>query len=222
MLPFFALILAIAVTTAGAAQERAVPPGFTVTPVLDNKTIDVVRLQLAPGARETPHAHPYSFLVILLSRCELDMHNGGTHTKSARKPGDVEFVGAGVSHAAANVGSTPLDVLAVAIKPERVRGRTGAPPQPLPGLSRTSLLDNSDVVVTRLEFEPEVREPLHTHPYDLLVVPITSGRIDMQVGDKKTMHTYAIGESIFIPRGVPHTGANAGTAPFRVLGIAIK
>jgi quercetin dioxygenase-like cupin family protein len=223
MLTRLLAVIALAVCGVTAtAQERTAPAGFTVTPVLDNTTIEVVRLRLAPGARETPHTHSYAMLVIVLSRSEMKMQNGGTHTTAVRKPGELEFVGAGVSHAAANVGSTPLDALAVAIKPTRVRGGTAAPPQPLPGLSRTSLLDNSHVVVTRLEFEPEVREPVHTHPYDLLVVPITSARIDMQVGGKKTLHTYAIGETIFIPRGVLHTGANAGTAPFRILGVAIK
>jgi quercetin dioxygenase-like cupin family protein len=215
------LILAIGAGTTGA-QQRSVPAGFTVTPVLDNQTLGVVRLQLAPGARETPHTHPYPMLVIVLTRSEMEMQNGGKQTKAVRKPGDVEFVAAGVSHAAANVGSMPLDALVVAIKPDRVRGGTVVPNQPLPGSSRTVLLDNSEAVVTRLEFEPEVREAVHTHPYDLLVVPITSARIDMQVGHKKSVHTYAIGESFFIPRAVPHTGANAGTAPYRLLSVAIK
>ena len=47
-------------------------------------------------------------------------------------------------------------------------------------------------------------------------------RLDVQVGDKKHAHGYLAGEMIFIPRNVPHAVANAGTTPFRMLGIVIK
>jgi quercetin dioxygenase-like cupin family protein len=230
MLPRFVamLLLAIAIgalrvgAAGDGAQERPLPPGFVRTPVYEAGSVSVTRLQLAPGARETPHTHPYPMLVVVLSRSDLEMHIGGTQTRRPRAPGDLEFVAAGVTHDAANSGSTPLDLLVLAIKPDRVHSTAAPPPQPLPGLSRTSLLDNADVTVTRLEFEPDVRETVHTHPYDLLVVPLVPARMDMQVGDKKSVHSYAVGEAIFIPRGVPHAGANPGTTPFRVLGIAIK
>jgi len=190
--------------------------------VLDNATITAVRLKLAPGAKEQPHTHAYPMLVVVLTKGEMEMRNGEGHTKGARKVGDVEFVAAGVSHNAANVGAAPLEALVLAIKPERVRGGTAPPAQALPGVTRKPLLDNPDVKVTRLEFEAEVREAVHTHPYDLLVVPTTPARLDIQVGDKKHVRGYAIGEAIFIPRTVPHAVANVGTASFRILGIAIK
>lgn len=205
------------------AQAPTPPAGFTVAPVLDNATIRATRLKLAPGAKEQPHTHPSSMLVVMLTASEMEMKNGEKHTRGMRKVGEIEFIGAGVSHHAANVGAMPLEALVVTIKPERVRGGIAPPALAAqPGVTRKPLLDNHDVTVTRLEFEAEVREPVHTHPYDLLIVPISSARLDMQLGHKKQVGRYAVGEAIFVPRGTAHAVANVGTASFRLLGIRIK
>jgi quercetin dioxygenase-like cupin family protein len=216
------IVIGIAGLAVSGAQTPALPAGFTVTPVFDNTTASVVRLQLAPGAREQPHTHTYPMLVVLLSRSEMEMHNGTSHTKASRHPGHLEFVKAGVPHHAANVGTMPLDALVLSIKPDRARAGATPPAQATPGVTRTSLLDNADVTVTRLEFEADMREPLHTHPYDLIVVPTTLSRVDLQIGNKKEMRSYAVGEAIFIKRHVPHAVANIGAAPFRALAVAIK
>jgi quercetin dioxygenase-like cupin family protein len=204
------------------AQAPAPPPGFTVKPVLDNATLTAIRLKIAPGAREQPHTHSYPMLVVVLTPSEMEIHNGDAHSKGLRKPGDLEFVGAGVSHNAGNPGPTPLEALVLAIKPDRVRGGPAPPRQAVPGIIRKPLLDKADLSVTRLEIDADVREPVHTHPYDLAVVPTTAGRLDVQVGDKKQVRAYMPGEMIFIPRNVPHTVANGGTTATRLLAIVIK
>jgi quercetin dioxygenase-like cupin family protein len=206
-----------------AAQAPTLPAGFTVTRVLDNATISAVRLKLAPGAKEQPHTHPSSMLVIMLTASEMEMQNGEKHTKGLRKVGEIEFINSGVSHHAANAGATPLEALVVTLKPDRVRGGTAPPATAAqPGVTRKPLIDNQDLAVTRLEYEAEVREPVHTHPYDLLIVPISPARLDMQLGHKKQVGRYVAGDAIFVPRGTAHAVANVGTASFRILGIRIK
>ena len=64
--------------------------------------------EAAPGAPEQTHTHPYPMLVLVLTAAD-EMQNGAVHTKSPRKPGDLEYVGAGVSHKSGNVGAMPLD-----------------------------------------------------------------------------------------------------------------
>ena len=204
------------------AQTPALPAGFTVTPVLDNATLTAVRLKVAPGAKEQPHTHPYSMLVVVLTTSEMEMHNGEAHTKGLRKPGDLEFVNAGISHNAGNIGTTPLEALVLAIKPDRVRGGAAPPRQAVPGIIRKPMLDKRDLSVTRLEIDADVREPVHTHPYDLTVVPTMPGRLDVQIGDKKNVRAYTTGEMIFIPRNVPHAVANGGTTAIRMLAVVIK
>lgn len=205
-----------------AAQTPTAPAGITVTPVLDNATATAVRLKLAPGAKEQPHTHPYPLLIVLLKTGEMEMHNGEVHTRRVRKSGDVEYVAAGVSHNASNVDAMPLEALAVSIKMERALGGTAPRSQGLPGVTRTPVLDKPEIVVTRLEFEAAVREPVHTHPYDLLLVPTAPGRLDVQVGDKKNVRGYAVGEAFFVPRNVPHALANVGTSSLRLLSIRFK
>ena len=218
------LLLGALLMQAGSpgAQEQAPPLGFTVKPILDNATLTAVRLKIAPGAKEQPHTHTYPMLVVVLTQSEMDMHNGEAHTKGPRKPGDVEFVNSGVSHNAGNSGTMPLEALVLAIKPDRVRGGTASPRQAVPGIIRKPLLDKSDLSVTRLEIDGDVREPVHTHPYDLAVVPTMTGRLDVQVGDKKQVRAYTPGEMIFIPRNVPHAVANGGTTAIRLLAVVVK
>jgi quercetin dioxygenase-like cupin family protein len=216
------LTFAISLTAAAGTQAPALPPGVTASPVLDNGTVGVVHMQLSPGAREQPHTHSYPLLVVLLSRGELEMHNGKSHTKTTRHAGDVEFVGKGVPHHAANVGATPMDALVLSIKPDRVRVGETLLSQATPGVTRTSIVDNAEVTVLRFEFEADVREALHTHAYDLMIVPIMPARIDLQIGDRKQMRSIAAGEAIFIRRSVPHAVANIGAASFRALAVAFK
>jgi quercetin dioxygenase-like cupin family protein len=214
-------VLLVLVSAAAVVAQTAPPPGFTIETVLDNATVGVAKLLLAPGAREQPHTHPYPLLIVITSRGDLEITNGGAHKKGPRIPGDIEFVAAGTSHAGANVGALPLHALALALKPSRAHGDP-TPQQLVPGVTRTALLDNAEARVTRLEFEEDAREPLHTHPYDVLIVAITPARVDLQLGTKKDVHSYAVGETIYVPRTVPHAIANTGTAAFRILAIAIK
>lgn len=202
------------------AQAPAPPAGFTVTPLFDNSTVTVIRLQVAPGAREQPHAHPYSMLAVYLTRADVEMHNGASHSTDTKQPGDVEFIGRDVTHAAANAGSSPLDLVAISIKPERVRGGTAPPAPPPAGVTRTPVFDNADATVTRLEFAPAAHEPMHTHPYDLVVVPLTPARLEVRTG--KETKVYAPGEAFFIPRNEPHAVANLASERFTEIGIAIK
>ena len=203
-------------------RQAPAAPGVSTVSVLDNETTGVEHLVLAPGAREQPHTHAHPIVVIVLTRSDMEIHNGTSHTKGTQQPGHLEFVKAGTAHHTANVGTTPLHALVLSIKPDRPRGGIAPPAQATPGVTRTSLLDNAHVTVTKLEFEPDVREPLHTHPFDLLVVPTTASRVDMQIGDRKEMRGYMVGEAIFIHRGVPHAVANIGAASFRAVAVAFK
>ena len=74
-----------------AAQAPTLPAGFTVTRVLDNATISAVRLKLAPGAKEQPHTHPSSMLVIMKRASENEMQKGDKHNKVMRKDGEIEY-----------------------------------------------------------------------------------------------------------------------------------
>lgn len=217
-----AAVLLAASAVVSAAQSAAAPVGVSTSPVLQNPTLDITRVHLAPGAREALHAHSRPALVVLLSRGEIETFVGGARRKTPCREGDVEYIAAGTPHAAANVGTTPLDALVIALKGEQPRSQVVNLLQSQPGLTRTLLFENGRFVVTRLELEPEVREALHTHGYDMVLVTTTAGSLDLQVAERKNIGHHLIGDALFIPRGAPHATANVGVATMRLLGVAVK
>jgi quercetin dioxygenase-like cupin family protein len=205
-----------------ARQAASPPPGITRTAVIENDTVMIARLRMAPGAAEDLHTHPFSAIVIQLDTGEVDMRLGDARSTSRRPAGFVEYVGRDVPHAAVNVGKTPFDLVTVAIKPGRTRGGE-APALPTPtGITRSPVLDNQDARVTRVEFAPGAREPVHSHPFDLIVVPLTGGRLEVRVGDRVETRDVAPGEPLFLPRDVSHAVSNAAGAAIAVLSIGIK
>ena len=203
-------------------QAPALPPGMSIRPLFENAAVAVVRLTLAPGTREMPHTHPYSMLIIPITRGDIEMLKGAATTRTTREVGSVDVVEPGVVHAGANVGSTPIEAIIVAVKPDRVKGGT-APPLPRPqGITATDVLDTADAAVRRVELAAGARETSHTHPYDFVVVMITPSRMEVQLAGRTETKDFAVGDAFFIPRDTPHAVANPGTEPLALLGVAIK
>jgi quercetin dioxygenase-like cupin family protein len=219
---FWAVHFSSSGASLGRQQVANPPPGITRTALIENDTVMMARLRMAPTAAEDVHTHPFSAVVIQLHAGEVDMRMGDARARSRRPAGFVEFIAHGVPHAAANVGSAPFDLVTIAIKPDRKRGGE-APAQPVPaGITRTPVLDNSDARVTRVTFAAKAREPVHSHPFDLVVVPLTAGRLEVRIGDKADTRDYATGEPMFLPRDIPHAVSNAGAASITVFSVGIK
>ena len=209
----------LATTLVGA---QAMPPGITRTQLLDNPTVMIARLRMAPGARETVHTHPFSAVVVQLDPGEVEMRVGTRRKTARREAGHVEFIAAEMPHAAANAGKAPFDIVTIALKPDRTPGGTQAASDAPPGITRRAVLDNAQARATHVTFAPGSREPVHMHPYDLVVVPLTPGRAELLLGPAETVKEYAAGDVIFLPRDVPHALSNAGTRAFEVLSVGVK
>lgn len=214
--------MASAFALRATADQQTMPPGITRTQLLDNATVMVARLNMAPGARETVHTHPFSAVVVQLTVGEVDMRVGTRRETAQRGHEHVEFIAAEMPHAAANVGKAPFDVITIALKPDRVRGGTQPPAEAPPGISRKQVLDNSDARATWVVFEPGAREPVHSHPFDLVLVQLNPGRMEVLLGENKTVRHYEMGEVLFLPRNVPHAVSNADTSRFDVMSVAVK
>jgi quercetin dioxygenase-like cupin family protein len=209
------------VVTAGK-QIGPPPPGITRTEVLNNETVLVARLRMAPGAREDVHTHPFSAVVVQIDAGDVEMHLGSVRSTTRREPGFIEFIPQAVPHAAANVGRAPFDVVTIAMKPDRRPGGD-APASPAPaGITRAPVLDNAEARVAHVSFTPSAREPVHAHPFDLVVVQLTAGRVEVRIGDQVSTRDYAPGEVTFLPRDVPHAVSNVGRGPFEILSVGIK
>jgi quercetin dioxygenase-like cupin family protein len=201
---------------------QTMPAGITRTPLVENDTVMVARLSMAPGAREQTHTHPFSAVVVQLGPGEVEMRLGTNAETARRDRGHVEFIAAEMPHAAANVGSAPFDVVTVALKPGRKRGGEQAPTAARADITRTQVLENNDARVAQATFQPAAREPLHSHPFDMVIVQLDPGRMEVLVGEERTAKDYAAGDVVFLPRDVPHSVANIDTRPLRIASVTVK
>lgn len=202
--------------------QAAVPVAPARTPVLDNATVTVTRLRFAPGTGESVHTHAFPLLIVQLTPGVVDLTVDDMRARGPRETGVVTFVPANVPHAAVNAGSTSFDLIAVAVKPARPPAPAAPPTDAPPGITRTTLLDNADVRVVRVQFEPGGREPVHTHPNDLLTVQLSGGQLEILNGGDRTRGLRDPGSVQFLQRNVEHTYGSVDTHSFEVLSISVK
>lgn len=97
---------------------------------------------------------------------------------------------------------------------------TQAPPAP--GISRQEVVNNPRVVVSHLELAPGAREQVHTHPFDAVVIQLTTGTVEMTVAGKTSTGTVKPGQVWFVEHDTPHAAANVGSASYEVVTVALK
>jgi quercetin dioxygenase-like cupin family protein len=96
----------------------------------------------------------------------------------------------------------------------------GARPE-TPGITRTVLKDDAKSTVTRVHLNPDAAEPPHTHPTDVILVPVVAGTVEFKLGDK-LMTKLASGEVQFVPKDTVHSLANKGKVAFELIAISLK
>ncbi len=202
--------------------QAATPVAPARTPVLDNATVTVTRLRFAPGTGESVHTHAFPLLIVQLTPGVVDLTVDDMRARGPRETGVVTLVPANVPHAAVNAGSTSFDLIAVAVKPARPPAPAAPPTDAPPGITRTTLLDNADVRVVRVQFEPGGREPVHTHPNDLLTVQLSGGQLEILNGGERTRGLRDPGSVQFLQRNVEHSYGSVDTHSFEVLSISVK
>lgn len=83
------------------------------------------------------------------------------------------------------------------------------------GLHRTDLLRGDlgaadrEVIQVRVDFEPGVAAPKHSHP-GVEIAHVDSGTFEYQLEGQPPV-TLKAGDSLFIPEGVAHTAKNVGS-----------
>lgn len=216
------LLASISLPAVALAQAPAMPPGIERTPLVDNPAVMIARLAMKPGARETVHTHPFSAVVIQLTPGDVEMAIGGEKTAGRREPAFSWFILHDTPHAAANIGRTPFDVVTVALKQAPGAAAPAAAAPAPAGITRTTLIDNEATRVVRVKFEPGAREVVHTHPYDLVVVQLTAGKVEAMIGSDRSTADRPAGYVWYMPKEVPHLVGHAGGAAFEAMSVAVK
>ena len=82
----------------------------------ENEKVRVLRIRYAPGEKSVMHGHPDSVAVVLSDgRVRFDFPDGNSRELDI-KAGDCEWQSTG-DHQPSNIGSEPMEVLLVEIKP---------------------------------------------------------------------------------------------------------
>jgi quercetin dioxygenase-like cupin family protein len=121
-----------------------------------------------------------------------------------------------------------VSIIAFMIAWQVVTSQQPAPSVPLgagrpetAGVTRTQLKDDAKSSVVRVRFMPGAKEPPHTHPYDVILIPVTDGSVDFNVAGK-VVSAFGVGNVQFIPREATHHLANTGERPLEFITVAIK
>lgn len=214
-------LLAFIKTVSG--QMSQVPVGVTRTQLADNSSVLVARLKFEPGAAEQIHTHPFSAVVIQLTPGDVQMTIGSEKTSERREAGFAWFIPTGAPHAAVNVGTTACEFVTVAIKPGSHSSNSAPPTPPVPsGIRRTPVFENDQTRVVKVAFDPGSREAVHSHAFDLLIIQLSSGRVETLLGTEKTVAEFGAGDVQFLPKDVPHAVANAGSGAFELMSVGVK
>ena len=86
----------------------------------------------------------------------------------------------------------------------------------------TVQVDNDRVKVTEWRFAPGAATGWHRHAYDYVVVPMATGKLQLEHGKETHFADLATGKSYYRPLGVEHDVINANDYEFVFVEIEFK
>jgi len=116
----FVVIVALLVTMSVAvanAQDPAVVNSKTIHVRFENDRVRVLEAMLPPGTKEQVHSHPANVIYVLEGGRFRNYAADGKVTDGTLKTGDVIYRDP-LTHAAENIGDTPLHLILVELKTE--------------------------------------------------------------------------------------------------------
>jgi quercetin dioxygenase-like cupin family protein len=190
--------------------------------VFENDHVRVLDVGFKPGDSIKMHSHP-DHLVYVVSGGKLKITPGeGAAKDFDLKAGQALFLAA-QSHAAENVGKTPIKLVVFELKP----GATAAPaPQgkdPIkagPGIYKP-VFENEHVRVMKVTFDKSAKIAMHTHP-DHVVYVLMPGKLRITAG-KNPAQDFDLkeGQAMFLG-AQEHSAENAGSTKIEVLVVELK
>ncbi len=114
--PLEAIVVELKGNAAPKATIPASRPNMTMTRLIENPRVDVVRIAADASFKEAPATtHDFDQVLIALAPTTLSLEIGGK-TTTTWKRGDTAFIGRGTPHQAQNTGAKTAEMIAVAIK----------------------------------------------------------------------------------------------------------
>ena len=91
-----------------------------------------------------------------------------------------------------------------------------------PPAKPTVQVDNDRVLVTEWRFAPGAETTWHRHGYDYVVVPLTTGKLQIDDGKTQRLADMTAGQSYYRPVGIEHNVINANEYEFAFIEIEFK
>ena len=98
----------------------------------------------------------------------------------------------------------------------------GKSTQKRPAAQPTVQIDNDRVKVTEWRFAPGAATGWHRHGYDYVVVPMTTGNLTIDDGQRETLAALVTSRSYFRQVGVEHDVINANPFEFVFVEVEFK
>src|SRR5215813_7376084 len=113
-----------------------------------------------------------------------------------------------------------LVIVAMAILAPALAQIKGGKTNTEPGITRRLLIDQPTVQTVRTSYAPGARESRGPHPYDVVLVPLNSGSIHLNIPGQPDP-AWRPGEAIFIKRGTDHQLVNAGNSAIEFVSVRV-
>jgi quercetin dioxygenase-like cupin family protein len=91
-----------------------------------------------------------------------------------------------------------------------------------PAAKATVQVDNDRVKVTEWRFAPGAATGWHRHGYDYVVVPMVTGKLQLETGKEIHFADLTAGKSYYRPLGVEHDVINANDYEFVFVEVEFK
>jgi beta-alanine degradation protein BauB len=188
--------------------------------VLENSSVRVLHVSVAPGAKTTTHEHPDTVIVALSSAKVKFTGADGKPVEVALKADEASWAPA-EKHSGENLGKTPVDVILVELKGSKPA--TATIPTNRPDMQITPLIDNPRVMVYKAVTAPDFHEAAgSTHDFDQVVIALGDSDGMMVNVDGQVKNQWKRGDVLFIGRGMKHESKNSSGKPFDVIIVAVK
>jgi quercetin dioxygenase-like cupin family protein len=214
-----ALVLS-AVPLAAAAQDavKADPGHYKV--LIDNPSVRVLKISVAPGAKSPMHSHPDSMLISLAdSKARFTLPDGKTEDMEIGK--ETASYTPTTTHSPNNVGTTAVDAILVEFKAKEPG--TASLPTSRPGMDINVLAESPRAIAYKTMPAADFHEaPGTTHDYDQVVISLGANEMSLAIEGKPTVTKWQRGTAHFVGRGVKHESKNLSTRPTAFVIVAIK
>ncbi len=214
------LIAGLAVASTAAAQDPIKSNPKVYHLVLENATVRVLHVSVAPGQKTVLHEHPDNAVVVLTDSKMRFTGADGKSQDAELKANDAMWSPAG-KHLGENIGTGPIEAVIVELKGNNPPSATI--PASRPDVTLTQLFDNPRARAIRATLQPAFHEaPGTTHEYDQVVIALAPADISLQLDGKPAKTNWKAGDAEFIGRGVKHESKNTSQKPADVFILAIK